>query len=256
MAPSLPTAGNASAHMLALSFAGLGALSSQRSLKSFGGTTVTVSFNGHVVATGTLNASGSVTLALPGVPAGTTIAISAGAKTATTVLATTAPATIVSIVLNADGTLTVTSTAATAGASPAPTGEENESEIEDHQGNPESISDDSKTALPANLPFTVSTTCTAITLTPNSATLSRLFFEEKGADSDNAGRAQYDGPFNSAVTMPIVAAVARIHIIVFDQSGKQIVEVKAPINAFTPTGTSPTPAPCPTVAPTPTPAHT
>jgi hypothetical protein len=243
-AGSLPagTVSGSQAKTMALHFTGTGTLSTARKTLGLAGTPFSVSFKGSVVATGTLDATGAATFSLPDdIPAGATVQITAGTTSATTVLTSTAEETVVTIQVNPDGTLTVTSA--------SPTGADNNSETEDHQGNPEEVNDDGNGMLPSNLQFTVSTNCTTITLTPTVTTLSRLIFEEKVEDSDSAGRFRFDGAFNAPQTFPIAGASARIHIIVFDQSGKQLVEVKAPINALTPTGSA-TAAPCPSIAPT------
>lgn len=249
---SPPVARGASgAQMLLLQFGGTGTLAQSRQAKDFSGVTVTVFFNGTAVATGALNAAGSVNLSLPGVPPGATIIVVAGSKKASFAISASAPATVASITLNANGTITVTASASSSAASPAPSAEDNETEVEDANGNPIEVDDVNDGVLPANLPFTLSSNCTTITLTPAAGTtFARLIFEEKIEDGDSAPRFRYDGPFTAALTFPVIGASARIHIELFDATGKTMLEVKAPLNAFTLPSTGAAPSPCPSVAPT------
>lgn len=241
--------GTAGAQLLSLRFGGTGTLANLRRSKDFNGVTVSVFFNGSVVATGVLNSAGTVDLSLPGVPPGATIIVVAGSKKASFATSATAPATVASITLNADGTITVSASASNSTASPAPSAEDNETEIEDANGNPIEIDDANDAVLPSNLPFALSSNCTSITITPASgSSFSRLIFEEKTADGDSGARFQYDGPFTGTLTFAVVSASARIHIELFDQSGRSVLDVKVPLNAFTMPPSGATPSPCPTVA--------
>ncbi|MEA2689147.1 MAG: hypothetical protein QOD51_1754, partial [Candidatus Eremiobacteraeota bacterium] len=119
-------------------------------------------------------------------------------------------------------------------------------------GNPTSINANDAFVLPANAPFTLTRTCTTITLTPTSAAVASLKFEEKGSDgeSDDAGRVKFEGAFTGPLSFAVVPA-ARIHIEIFDAQHKRLIEVKAPINAITSgTGTAASPCPSPSATAT------
>jgi len=84
-------------------------------------------------------------------------------------------------------------------------------------------------------------------------------FEEKGSDGedDHAGRVQFEGAFTGPLHFPIVNSAARAHIEIFDAQHHRLIEVKAPISAFTSgmaANASPCPSPSATVAPSPGPS--
>lgn len=253
---SPPAAGPAgSAQMLSLRFGETGTLAKARQTKDFRGVSVSVFFNGRVVASGSLDSAGSVNLNLPGVPAGATIVVEAGSKKVSLVMSATAPATVATVVLNPDGTITVTASASNSTASPAPSAEDNETEVEDANGNPLEVDDANENVLPSNLPFTLSSNCTSLTLTPApGSSFSRLIFEEKTEDGASGATFRYDGPFAGSLTFPIAAASARIHVELFDATGKSVLDVKAPLTAFTMPASGATPSPCPSLSPSPVPS--
>ncbi|HEX5274275.1 MAG TPA: hypothetical protein VFW34_03295 [Candidatus Rubrimentiphilum sp.] len=242
-----------SSRQVTLAFTGVSSLSAGRQTQSVGGTAVTLTLNGKIVGKGTLDATGKVTIELDdAVPAGSTITVTAGSTTVTFVLATSAHDTAVMVQRNADGTLTVT----TAGGeqpemNPDPNDPDGEQEVEDGQGDTEMVSDnDGHAVLPSNLPITVTNTCTTITIAAKSGqSFSRLRFEENVRDGDGGSKLKFDGPFTSPQTFALIAQSARIRIELFDANGKQVLDVRAPIGAFTAVAGQPTPSPCPSVSP-------
>jgi len=149
---------------------------------------------------------------------------------------------------NADGTLTVTTAAGEQPeANPDPNDPDGATEVEDGQGGVMSVDDnDGHAVLPANLPITVTNTCTTITITAKAGqSFSRLRFEENIKDGDGGSKLKFDGPFTSPQTFTLIAQSARIRIELFDSTGRQVLDVRAPISAFTTVAGQPTPAPCP-----------
>lgn len=246
---------------LGVTFAGTQTLATIRRTQSLAATPLTVTFNGTVVGTGTLDDSGHTVVKLTSaVPAGSTIVITAGRLTVTATLAMSSASTAVLITVNPDGTIGVTSASDPSGSGVVnPNSDEKEDEIEDDKGNVTAVTSTGG-VLPANAPFTLTRTCTALTLTPASAAVASLKFEEKASDgeSDDAGRVRFEGAFTGPLSFPVSSAAARLHIELFDAQHKRLIEVKAPITAFT-SGTSTSPSPCPsptgaaTASPTPTP---
>jgi hypothetical protein len=259
MNPGTITPGSSS-RQVTLAFTGISSLSTSRQTQSVGGTTVTLTFNGQVVGSGTLDANGKVVIELDkAVPAGSTITVTAGSTMVTFVLAQVAHDTAVLVQRNADGSLTVT----TAGgelpeANPDPNDPDGEQEVEDGQGGTEMVNDnDGHAILPSNLPIVVTNSCTTITIAAKAGqSFSRLRFEENLRDGDGGSKFRFDGPFTSPQTFPLIAQSARIRIELFDANGRQVLDVRAPIAAFTAVAGQPTPSPCPSVSPSASPVPT
>jgi hypothetical protein len=241
---------------LGITFTGTQTLAAARAPRDLSSTPVTVSVNGTVVGSGTLDGSGhaKITFSVPVAP-GTTITVVAGRITVTATLATTAQSTAVLVTVKADGTVSV-STSADPGATGQmnPNDPEHEDEDEDGHGNVTSVTA-SGNVLPANAPFTFVNACGVITLTPTSSAVASIKFEEKGSDdeSDDAARFRFEGAFTGALQFPALSSAARVHIEIFDAQHRRLIEVKAPLSAFT-SGSTPAASPCP--SPTASPAAT
>jgi hypothetical protein len=219
------------------------------------GQTIAVTFNGQTVATGTLDANQSAVLHFTSnVPRGATVMITVGTLTASVVLVEGSEKTVVTVTINADGTLSVNAK--------DDNGAENEDEQEDGHGHQTTVVTNGQ-ALPSNLPFTVTAMCGQITITATDARIASLDFIEKFNDDESDDDAGARGfievknlPFSTTQNNPFVevalSGAARLDIRVFDASHQRLVDVKAPISAVTPV-TSGTPAPCPSTAPTLTP---
>lgn len=252
MNPSTVTPGSAS-RQVTLAFTGASSLSAARQTLSVGGTAVTLMFNGQVVGRGTLDASGKVVIELDKtVPAGATITVTAGSTTVTFVLAQAARDTAVMVQRNADGTFTVTTVGGEQPeTNPDPNDPDGEQEVEDGQGDTEMVNDnDGHATLPSNLPIVVTNSCTTITIAAKPGqSFARLRFEENLRDGDGGSKLKFDGAFTSPQTFPLIAQSARIRIQLFDANGKQVLDVRAPIGAFTAVAGQPTPSPCPTGTP-------
>jgi hypothetical protein len=246
--------GTQSPQSVAVTFAGAQTLARVRGTRDLTSTPVTVSVNGTVVGTGFLDGKGHVKIAftMP-VAAGSTITIVAGHLTATATLATTMASTAVLITVKADGTITVTSAADNDGSGVVSSNDqEQENEDEDGKGDVTSVTANGN-VLPANAPFTLLNACGTLTLTPASTAVASIKFEEKGSDdeSDDAGRVRFEGAFTGPLHFPVVSGAARLHIEIFNAQHQLLIEVKAPVGAFT-SGTSASPAPCPSASATPT----
>jgi hypothetical protein len=255
-----PTPGQAgtpqvAAQSLGITFAGAQTLARTRSPRDLNATPVTVSVNGTTVGTGTLDGNGHAKITFTvSVAPGSTIVVTAGRLTVTTTLATTAASTAVLVTVKADGTVTVSTS-----ADPGNTGQmnpnepEHEDADEDGHGNVTSITANGN-VLPANAPFSFVNACGAITLTPASPAVASIKFEEKSSDgdSDDAGRVRFEGAFTGPLQFPVVSSAARVHIEIFDAQHRRLIEVKAPIGAFT-SGTTPGASPCPSASPSPSP---
>lgn len=243
-----------------MAFAGISTFATGIHTQSVSGTAVTLTLNGKVIGTGTLDATGKVTIEIDqSVPAGSTITATAGSTSVTFVLAQAAKDTAVMVQRNADGTLTVTVAGGEqAEANPDPNDPDGSQETEDGQGNVTTVDDnDGHNVLPSNLPITVTNSCTTITIAAKPGqTFSRLRFEENLRDGDGGSKLKFDGPFTSPQTFPLIAQSARIRIELFDSSGRQALDVKAPISAFTAGSGQPTPSPCPSATPTSSPVPT
>ena len=260
--PAVPanvnTPGSRSAQSLGVTFAGTQTLSRLRTTRDLSSTPVTVSVNGTVVGTGTLDGNGHAKITFTvNVPPGSTITIVAGHLTVTATLAMTTAGTAVLVTLKADGTITVTTAADPSGTGNVnPNDPEQEDEDEDGHGNVTSITANNGNVLPANAPFSLVNACGTLTLTPTNAAVASIKFEEKGSDGedDNAGRVRFEGAFTGPLTFPVVSTAARLHIEIFDKNHNRLIEVKAPISAFTSgTNANSSPCPSPTASPAPTP---
>ena len=257
--PAAPAQG---AQSVAVTFSGTQTLAKVRSPRDLASVPVTVSVGGVVVGTGTLDGNGHAKIKFTvGVPPGSTITIVAGHLTVTATLAMGTQSTAILITVNADGTISVRSAGDPNDSGVVnPNDPEQEDETEDGHGNVTSITATGGNVLPANAPFTLTRTCTTLTLTPTNSTVAFIKFEEKGSDeeSDDAGRIKFEGAFTGPLTFAISAASARLHIEIFDAQHHRLIEVKAPISAFTSgtaTGASPCPSPSATASASPRPSE-
>jgi len=248
-----------STQSVAVTFAGTQTLAKVRQTQSLASVSVTISVGGVVVGTGTLDANGHAKIKFTGAVApGSTITINAGKVTVTTTLAMGTQATAVLITINPDGSISVRSAGDRDDNGVIdPSDDEQEDAIEDDHGNVTSVNAGSGNVLPSNAPFTLTRTCTTLTLTPVGPAVASIKFEEKGADSesDDAGRVRFEGAFTGPLTFAIVTGSARLHIELFDAQHHRLIEVKAPIGAFT-SGTSTAPSPCPSPSPSASPSTT
>jgi hypothetical protein len=252
--PNQPARTTQSAQSLGVTFAGTQTLAKVRRTQDLSSVPVTVTVGGTVVGTGTLDSKGHAKITFTvAVAPGSTITITAGKVTVTATLAMGAQATAVLITINADGTISVKSAADPDDKGVVdPNDPEQEDETEDDHGNVTSVTANSGNVLPANAPFTLTRTCTTLTLTPASSAVAFLKFEEKGSDDedDGAGRVRFEGAFTGPLTFAISTASARLHIELFDAQHRRLIEVKAPIGAFTSgTATGASPCPSPSAAP-------
>lgn len=243
----------AAARHLVVAVSGTTSLSTARHAMAVAGTAVTVSFNGQTVGSGQLDSSGHVSIDVDrAIPPGATLVVTAGTVSATIVWNQTDDDAAVLVQVNADGTLTVTvASGDQPEASPDPNDPNGSTENEDSKGNPTSIDDsDGNAALPSNLPITVASTCSTVTVTPVDSHIASMRFEENVHDGDGGSKLKYEGPFTQAMQFALIAQSARLEIRLFDAGGQQLLDVKAPINAFTSQPGAATPAPCPSVSPT------
>jgi cell division septation protein DedD len=243
---------------LGVTFSGTQTLAKVRSPRDLTSTPITVSLNGTVIGTGTLDAKGHAKITFTAaVPAGSTVTITAGHLTVTATLAMTMANTAVLITINANGTVTVVSAADKHDDGQVDADDpEQQHEDEDGKGNPTSIVSNDSNVLPANAPFTLVNACGTLTLTPTNSAVAFIKFEEKGSDgeSDDAGRVRFEGAFTGPLHFAVVNSAARVHIEIFDAQHNRLIEVKAPISAFTSgTTTNGSPCPSPTVTVTPSP---
>jgi len=245
---------------IALAFAGTSTLSGLRATKSLAGTTITVTYNGATVGTGSLDSTGAATITLTSpVPAGSTVLVTAGTTTISFVVASATTNTAVFVQVNPDGTLTVTTSGGTQPtASPAPGDPDGSTSTEDKNGTPTIVNDnDGKTTLPSNLPIVVTDACSTVTVAPASGkSFARLRFEENVHDGEGGSKLKYDGAFNGPMSFPLVSQAARLHIQLFDANHHQVLELQAPIGAFTATSVtaSPSPSASPSALPSASPA--
>ena len=262
-APAPPAQG---AQSIGITFSGTQTLAKVRRPQDLASVPVTVTVGGVVVGSGTLDGNGHAKITFTtAVAPGSTITITAGKLTITATLAMGTPATAVLITINPDGTISVKSAGDRDGNGMVDQGDdEQEDATEDDHGNVTSVNAGGN-VLPANAPFTLTRTCTTLTLTPTGTAVASIKFEEKGSDSesDDAGRVRFEGAFTGPLTFPILPGSARLHIELFDAQHHRLIEVKAPISAFTSgtaTGASPCPSPSatasasPQASATPTPA--
>lgn len=219
---------------LALAFTGTSTLA-RRAQTALSGTAVSVTYNGTVVGTGTLDANGAATIELENrVPSGATVSLTAGSITATFVLAHTTEDTAVLVQVNANATISVSVSGGTQpAASPSPGDPNGSSETEDDHGNATSIDENNgSTTLPANLPVKVTSDCTTITIAPLSTSIASARFEENIEDGDGGSEFKYEGPFTAAMSFPLIAQTARLRVRLFDAQNNQLLDVRAPLTAF------------------------
>jgi hypothetical protein len=258
-APAPPTQGTQS---VGITFSGTQTLAKVRRPQDLASVPVTVTVGGVVVGTGTLDGKGHAKITFTtAVAPGSTITITAGKVTVTATLAMGTQATAVLITINPDGTISVKSAGDRDGNGMVDqSDDEQEDATEDDHGNVTSMNAGSGNVLPANAPFTLTRTCTTLTLTPVGTAAAFIKFEEKGSDeeSDDIGRVKFEGAFTGPLTFAISAASARLHIEIFDAQHHRLIEVKAPISAFTSgtaTGASPCPSPSATASASPKPSE-
>ncbi len=249
------------AQSVGLTFSGTQTLAKVRRPQDLASVPVTISVGGVVVGTGTLDGNGHAKIKLTAaVPPGSTITVTAGHLTVTATLAMGTQSTAILITVNADGTISVKSAGDPNDKGVVdPNDPEQEDATEDGHGNVTSITATGGNVLPANAPFTLTRTCTTLTLTPVGSAAAFIKFEEKGSDgeSDDAGRVKFEGAFTGPLTFAISAASARLHVEIFDAQHHRLIEVKAPIGAFTSgtaTGASPCPSPSATASASPGPS--
>jgi hypothetical protein len=248
------TAPQHSARQLVVAFAGTTTLSNARRTLALSGTKVTITLNGQVVGSGTLDSSGKAAIEVEQeLPSGSTVLVSAGSVTASVVWNQTGEDAAVLVQVNPDGTLSVTvASGDQPTANPSPDDPNESQEDEDHDGTPTSVDAGKNNAvLPANLPVAVTSTCSSITLTPKDSKIAELRFEENVQDGEDGSKFKYEGPFTGAMTFALVSQSARIRIRLFDANNNQLLDVKAPIGAFTAQPGQATPAPCPSPSPSP-----
>lgn len=254
---SLPsTSPQGGSRRLVVAFTGNLLQSAARRTFAASGTNVSVTLNGKVVGSGQLDSSGKVAVNISDdIPNGSTLLITAGTVTASIVWNQTAEDAAVLVQVNPDGTLTVTVASGDEPTANPSAQDPNESEdTEDRNGNPTDIDlGDNNGALPANLPVAVASNCSTITLTPKDAKIAALRFEENVQDGEDGSKFKFEGPFTAAMTFPLVSQSARIEIRLFDANQAQLLDVKAPIGAFTAEPGQATPAPCPSPAGSPSP---
>jgi hypothetical protein len=246
---SLPnTSPQGVSRQLVVAFTGSSLQSGARRRLAASGTSVSVTLNGKVVGSGQLDSTGKVAIKInDDIPNGSTLLITAGSVTASIVWNRTTEDAAVLIQVNADGTLTVTvASGDEPTANPSPQDPNESEDTEDHDGNPTNIDlGDNNGALPANLPVGVTSNCSTITLTPKDVKIAALRFEENVRDGEGGSKFKFEGPFTAAMTFPLVSQSARIEIRLFDTNNNQLLDVKAPIGAFSAQPGQATPAPCP-----------
>lgn len=244
------------------------------------GASVTVSYQGQTVGTGTLNGNGFAELTFTqNVPVGATVTVTVGSGTAavvaTVTLATALVATASEIVYNAGppATITVTASADAAGNGQVTSSDPQQvTEDEDpSDGKPTNIVSGDDPNLPTNLPVSI-TTCggSVITIAPVGTQQNApwmLAVEEKVHDGDDGSQFTYvTQSFTGPISIPELASAARLHIIIVDSLGNLVLALEAPLDAITGGGatqtpapsaspssspsTSPSPSACPTLTPT------
>jgi hypothetical protein len=253
-----PSGLQSSGRSVGITFSGTQTLAKIRQTRDLNNVSVTVSVNGVVVGTGTLDGNGhaKITFTVP-VAAGATVTIVAGSLTVTATLAMSTTATAILVIVNNDGTISVKSAADMHGDGNVDNDDpEQNNDTEDGHGGVSAITANG-TVLPANAPFSLTDNCTTLTITPTTSQVASVKFEEKTSDGedDNSGRERFEGPFTGPLTFPIISGQARLEIEVFDANGKSLIKVKAPLNAFT-SGTSASPCPSPSASASATPSPT
>jgi hypothetical protein len=240
------------ARHLVVAFSGSTTLSSARRTLAVSGTKVTVTLNGQTIGSGTLDTSGKAAIEIEEqIPPGSTLLITAGSVTASIVWNQTNEDAAVLVQVNPDGTLNVTVASGDQPTmNPSPDDPNESQENESHDGSPSSVDAGKNNAvLPSNLPVALAQSCSNITLTPKDPKIAALRFEENVQDGDDGSKFKYEGPFTAAMTFPLVAQSARIEIRLFDANNNQLLDVKAPIGAFTAQAGQASPAPCPSPSP-------
>lgn len=226
---------------------------------------VKVTYNGVVVATGTLDGTGFAELTFTqSVPAGATVTVTIGSTSpivVTVTLATAISATSADVVYNAGPppTITVTSAADANGDGTVDAGDpQKEVETENpSDGDAEDVNAEGG-ALPSNLPIVISTCgTTTITVAPAAGAPSPLGldFEEKVNDSDTSPQFEYTtSSFTGPLNFPYLSTAARIDLTVTN-NGTKLVSIEAPIGSITGAPpASPPPSPCPSPLPTSSPS--
>ncbi len=226
---------------------------------------VSVTYNGSTVASGSLDGNGFAELTFTqDVPAGATVIVTIGsgatAIVASVTLATAISATASDVVYNAGPppTISVTTRADNNGDGQVdPTDSEQQTETENpSDGNPENIDDQNDPVLPSNLPITIATCGSTLTLAPvTGQTGLGIDFQEKVEDSDtNAEFAYQSATFDGPLTFPIISTAARVDLTI-TQNGQELFSLEAPLGAITGTGTSsPAPSASPSAAPSASPS--
>ncbi len=250
--PTIPT------RVMDIGFTGTTTLSAGRQTKGLDGTPITVTYHDKNVATGTLDANGHAKLTFSAeVPRGATVVVTAGTKKATVVLADADDGTAVTVTVKPDGSITVTAqpehpaNGGSPSESPSP-GSSSETIEEDKDGNPTAVTTTTN-AFPSNLPFTVTATCSSLTVAPAGASLPHVLIELRSQDGeDESGtRFRFEGALSSALTIPIPSGTLRLRIRIFGADGQPSLDVKGPITASTSGSAA---SPCPSTAPTASPS--
>lgn len=160
--PVSPPAGNPqSTQSLGITFTGTQTLAKVRRPQDLAATRVTVTVNGVVVGSGTLDGNGHAKIAFTvSVAPGATIVVKAGQLTVTTTIATTSQNTAALVTVKADGTVTVTTAADPGGNGLVdPDDPEHEVQDEDGKGHVTSVTASDGNVLPANAPFALANAC-------------------------------------------------------------------------------------------------
>ena len=227
------------------------------------GAAVTVTYNGTTVATGTLDGSGFADLTFSqSVPAGAVLTVTIGsgasAVVVTVTVASAVNGTSADVTYNAGPppSVTVTSSADNKGdgkVDPGDSSQETESE-NPSDGQATDVNSNDNGLLPANLPIVISACSTTLTIAPAAGAPPNLSLniEEKQNDSENAAQFEQSfSPFDGPVSVPILAASARLDLELFS-NGQKILSIEAPLTAVT--AQSGSPAPSTTCAPSPSPS--
>ena len=236
---------------------------SSGSSSSAAGSPVTVTYNGTTVATGTLDGNGFADLTFSqSVPAGAVLTVTVGtgssAIVVTVTVASAVSGTAADVTYNAGPppSVTVTTSADNKGdgkVDPGDSSQETETE-NPSDGQASDVNSNDNGLLPANLPITISACSTTLTIAPNTGAPPNLSLniEEKQNDSENAAQFEQSfSPFDAPVSVPILAASARLDLELFS-NGQKILSIEAPLTAVT--AQSGSPAPSTTCAPSPTPS--
>ena len=169
------------AQSVGVTFSGTQTLAKVRRPQDLASVPVTITIGGVVVGTGTLDGNGHAKIKLTAaVPPGSTITVTAGHLTITATLAIGTQSTAILITVNADGSISVKSAGDRDDNGVVdPNDPEQEDATEDGHGNVTSVTATGGVVLPANAPFTLTRTCTTLTLTPAGTAAAFIKFEEK-----------------------------------------------------------------------------